>query len=81
LSSGLDERLVLEVVAKALDELGGLADPRRGAPGSEVIRALSGELVAGARKGGQKADELDSPLLEALLAECYGSDQGLLYSL
>jgi hypothetical protein len=62
LSSGLDERLVLEVVAKALDELGGLADPRRGAPGSGLIRALStGELVTGARKGWQPPDEYDYP--------------------
>jgi hypothetical protein len=37
-------------------------------------------LVLGARKGRQKADELDSPLLEAFGAECYGPDQRLLYA-
>jgi hypothetical protein len=46
------------------------------------MRALStGELVTGARRGRQKADEVDSPLLEALLAECYGPHQRLLYAL
>jgi hypothetical protein len=46
-----------------------------------VLRTLSGEFVTGARKWRQKADELDFPLLEALLTKYYGHDQHLLYAI